>query len=174
MGSTEFQFTHPGRGATRDITFGVNSYLVSIHAPREGCDDISEVVTTALTEFQFTHPGRGATTTFPYISITDDPVSIHAPREGCDFIVLDGRGYTGKFQFTHPGRGATCTEKFGWDNTRVSIHAPREGCDCSLMRFPPTKRSFNSRTPGGVRPSLRFLIVHLIQFQFTHPGRGAT
>ena len=57
-------------------------------------------------------------------------------------------------------------------------------------------RSFNSRTPGGVRPSLRFLIVHLIQvsihapregcdiirvqllclvrFQFTHPGRGAT
>ena len=33
---------------------------------------------------------------------------------------------------------------------------------------------FNSRTPGGVRPSEEGLSVDLRKFQFTHPGRGAT
>ena len=36
--SKEFQFTHPGRGATKERI--LHSYVprVSIHAPREGCD----------------------------------------------------------------------------------------------------------------------------------------
>ena len=34
----EFQFTHPGRGATRAIAWLVHCTDVSIHAPREGCD----------------------------------------------------------------------------------------------------------------------------------------
>ena len=80
-------------------------------------------------EFQFTHPGRGATAAKNWIASTED-----------------------EFQFTHPGRGATpwrehpnpCVRSF---NSRtpggvrlakdyftgvvpsVSIHAPREGCD---------------------------------------------
>ena len=33
---------------------------------------------------------------------------------------------------------------------------------------------FNSRTPGGVRPSLSLSPSTLCLFQFTHPGRGAT
>ena len=33
-----FQFTHPGRGATYPACLGDWSCLVSIHAPREGCD----------------------------------------------------------------------------------------------------------------------------------------
>ena len=33
-----FQFTHPGRGATTGAIRLVYVYLVSIHAPREGCD----------------------------------------------------------------------------------------------------------------------------------------
>ena len=60
--------------------------MVSIHAPREGCDHAKSV------DFI---PGA---------------VSIHAPREGCDndgYLTHIGR-YT--FQFTHPGRGATETE----------------------------------------------------------------
>ena len=79
--------------------------------------------------FQFTHPGRGATDLHSPRSIARD-VSIHAPREGCD---VGGRYMdivTRKFQFTHPGRGAT---RAVW--LRRSIVA-----------------SFNSRTPGGVRP----------------------
>ena len=35
-------------------------------------------------------------------------------------------------------------------------------------------RSFNSRTPGGVRPLTAIPRVQTPLFQFTHPGRGAT
>ena len=34
----QFQFTHPGRGATVEMTTLELLDLVSIHAPREGCD----------------------------------------------------------------------------------------------------------------------------------------
>ena len=34
----EFQFTHPGRGATQRLASLINANGVSIHAPREGCD----------------------------------------------------------------------------------------------------------------------------------------
>ena len=82
------------------------------------------------------------------------------------------------------------------DLTDVSIHAPREGCDLSSVRFTSEDlrfnsrtpggvrhavnkgfwavRSFNSRTPGGVRLLLTLTIITMAQFQFTHPGRGAT
>ena len=33
---------------------------------------------------------------------------------------------------------------------------------------------FNSRTPGGVRLTLRAKVYTFQLFQFTHPGRGAT
>ena len=79
----EFQFTHPGRGATK-IDIRINSGGgVSIHAPREGCDILKASATLLTLLFQFTHPGRGATllTYHLYYKVS---VSIHAPREGCD------------------------------------------------------------------------------------------
>ena len=83
--TVRFQFTHPGRGATRsDLTKSVEDYIVSIHAPREGCDQQKGGDIPAFRGFQFTHPGRGAT-------INE---------------MLEGLGKVG-FQFTHPGRGAT-------------------------------------------------------------------
>ena len=60
MGDGEFQFTHPGRGATALSSYFGYELDVSIHAPREGCD--REVV----------------------VVISQSYVSIHAPREGCD------------------------------------------------------------------------------------------
>ena len=36
------------------------------------------------------------------------------------------------------------------------------------------KVRFNSRTPGGVRPTRSIRAIFAIEFQFTHPGRGAT
>ena len=83
MQEDQFQFTHPGRGATQSYTSGHPYLQVSIHAPREGCDDDPE---------------------------EDDKlylVSIHAPREGCDTGVVPSELYGTEFQFTHPGRGAT-------------------------------------------------------------------
>ena len=35
-------------------------------------------------------------------------------------------------------------------------------------------KSFNSRTPGGVRPLFSESSGDNLRFQFTHPGRGAT
>ena len=79
-----FQFTHPGRGATR---------LVSI-------------VYYPLMEFQFTHPERGATLASP-TTLVISKVSIHAPREGCDLFSGIEVTHHRRFQFTHPERGAT-------------------------------------------------------------------
>ena len=123
--------------------------VVSIHAPREGCDysrvclrfsqgcfnsrtpggvrPIAVIVPMMATGFQFTHPGRGATASPPI-----------APSNGL-------------FQFTHPGRGATHRPKEVGAEVGVSIHAPREGCDRSTASPSRRQRSFNSRTPGGVR-----------------------
>ena len=58
---SQFQFTHPGRGATDRSRAVKVIEVVSIHAPREGCDGLTSTLLASATEFQFTHPGRGAT-----------------------------------------------------------------------------------------------------------------
>ena len=75
-----FQFTHPGRGATKRKK--LNDY-------RKGL-------------FQFTHPGRGATCW----ACAKPPlvrVSIHAPREGCDGNAIYKDGITNSFNSRTPG-----------------------------------------------------------------------
>ena len=109
---------------------------ISIHAPREGCDQMHDCYDTTYQIFQSTHPARGAT--------ADEPTSMLDP--------------SGKFQSTHPARGATnwsedtrplwgdfnprtprgvrlfcCQPLIGFAG--ISIHAPREGCDAVLL-FP--------------------------------------
>ena len=59
--NVEFQFTHPGRGATLRLVAVLPRLCVSIHAPREGCDDDTQGLNSFPVLFQFTHPGRGAT-----------------------------------------------------------------------------------------------------------------
>ena len=56
-----FQFTHPGRGATDTHLLKGCTGGVSIHAPREGCDQYQRSPACYRSGFQFTHPGRGAT-----------------------------------------------------------------------------------------------------------------
>ena len=105
--------------------------LISIHAPREGCDFFATLL-----------EGHNA-------------ISIHAPREGCDTINQLRMAFQIQFQSTHPARGATATStaanftlcnfnprtprgvrlldsRDAALNAIISIHAPREGCDpCS-------------------------------------------
>ena len=57
-----FQSTHPVRGATVPSSAQSHGLPISIHAPREGCDQ-----------------GRDG-------SHDQGRISIHAPREGCDEI----------------------------------------------------------------------------------------
>ena len=148
---SRFQFTHPGRGATHLRSSSYDKSVVSIHAPREGCDKHYANYSTKQTN-----------------------VSIHAPREGCDLVAPGIRLSRAKFQFTHPGRGATIPRPSACIVAQVSIHAPREGCDRSEHAYYPSHSSFNSRTPGGVRRSGGRLSTKATEFQFTHPGRGAT
>ena len=56
-----FQSTHPARGAT-EIQFNqFNADIISIHAPRKGCDYKWYGATPEEALFQSTHPARGAT-----------------------------------------------------------------------------------------------------------------
>ena len=78
-----FQFTHPVRGATPTTLETLADVAVSIHAPRAGCDELTEHIEVFTEMFQFTHPVRGATQT-KQENKTMTQVSIHAPRAGCD------------------------------------------------------------------------------------------
>ena len=81
--SKQFQFTHPVRGATNLYLVNTLHLLVSIHAPRAGCDRTSS------------------------LDISGVSVSIHAPRAGCDTKTSTYNSNGLLFQFTHPVRGAT-------------------------------------------------------------------
>ena len=79
----EFQFTHPGKGATAEDLQRLGIHRVSIHAPWEGCDGDTPLTTGNDDWFQFTHPGKGATALLRLLQLILI-VSIHAPWEGCD------------------------------------------------------------------------------------------
>ena len=83
---------------------------------------------------------------FELVVIVISLVSIHAPWEGCDCVCV-------------------CV---------VSIHAPWEGCDQVVGVIIAPIVSFNSRTLGRVRHARQAVVLVILPFQFTHPGKGAT
>ena len=102
--TSTFQSTRPARGATVYLLNNLGSYLISIHAPREGRDKLRKV------------------------SVHHLVISIHAPREGRDessHPTICPRG----FQSTRPARGATSPPCKTYPLAEISIHAPREGRD---------------------------------------------
>ena len=118
-----FQSTHPVRGATESDQHARLGRVISIHAPREGCDFL------------------------PLRVRSRRHISIHAPCEGCDTkreVNLDLRRV---FQSTHPVRGATARAFRDHVPRAISIHAPREGCDVRTRHHPSIPCYFNPRTP---------------------------
>ena len=77
-----------------------------------------------------------------------------------------------KFQFTHPRRGATKSDEVYLYPSPVSIHAPQEGCDGGITRMNTLKSSFNSRTPGGVRPLCLAVCRHHVHVSIHAPQEG--
>ena len=152
-----FQFTHPGKGATRSPRIDGDAEDVSIHAPWEGCDICASSQTLHKIGFNSRTLGRvrrgcagvlwgsycfnsrtlgrvrRAITAWHDTTIG---VSIHAPWEGCD----SSRSFTfstrALFQFTHPGKGATGKIHYSDYTDKVSIHAPWEGCDSCFAPVP--------------------------------------
>ena len=101
--------------------------------------------------FQSTHPARGAT------------------KRG------DHPGKENKiFQSTHPARGATLEISrvlpiSGYFNPRTP-----QGVRRSSTRTTKCRCHFNPRTPQGVRRLIVNELISILEFQSTHPARGAT
>ena len=145
-----FQFTHPGKGATSACGYLGWGCPVSIHAPWEGCDSRSIEGLCSCDSFNSRTLGR-VRPQLIYVRIRRYAVSIHAPWEGCDG--LQGLSRSGDRSFNSRTLGRVrqsylCDARYP---TRVSIHAPWEGCDV-----------------------VDFISTDSEQFQFTHPGKGAT
>ena len=86
MGRTQrklFQSTSPVRGTTRTVPTQFRDVGISIHVPREGDDELKQLITIKQFTFQSTSPVRGTTrASAGKIKITQ--ISIHVPREGDD------------------------------------------------------------------------------------------
>ena len=124
----QFQFTHPVRGATGAAANAAGVSIVSIHAPRAGCDAAQHDNTTESRCFNSRTP-CGVRHLPAYLQHVTEYVSIHAPRAGCDTRQsknkIPTRSFNSRtpcgvrqwdrmnymqdkmFQFTHPVRGAT-------------------------------------------------------------------
>ena len=137
-----------------------------------GATALSEYTDKSGKKFQFTHPmwgataGRASTLTGLRCFNSRTPcgvrrsgssgscrtmaVSIHAPHVGCDK-----------------------TARWCYWRFAVSIHAPHVGCD----RTPPCRlsirsNSFNSRTPCGVRQTMRVIRVWIAMVSIHAPHVG--
>ena len=145
-----FQSTHSLRSATAT---GRESVIVSASFnPRTPCGvrQVKRVPAHIRSMFQSTHSLRSATSQFAMIA-NFFRVSIHALLAECDMKV----------------QAKIITEN-------VSIHALLAECDWERMGTGTWTRSFNPRTPCGVRQQADILERRLAWFQSTHSLRSAT
>ena len=119
-----FQSTHPVWGATQSAPWYGVLCVISIHAPRVGCDGIPPDVHEHLIG-----------------------ISIHAPRVGCDEISTSVTHASALFQSTHPVWGATALHQFHPCLGQISIHAPRVGCDSPVFPTQAGNPQFQSTHP---------------------------
>ena len=98
------------RGATSAGALETTRWLISIHAPREGCD--SHIITPNDYDIDISihAPREGCDELVDRPLEVLDGISIHAPREGCDMKKLLILDTISSFQSTHPVRGATTEE----------------------------------------------------------------
>ncbi len=123
--------------------------------------------------FQSTHSLRSATNP-PARAKRPMGVSIHALLAECDQVHHAGVCCVVMFQSTHSLRSATHDRRLGDVNYLVSIHALLAECDGQPPDNKRNTKSFNPRTPCGVRPSPVPLKISSAGFQSTHSLRSAT
>ena len=171
---------------------------ISIHAPRKGCDAAFIVFVFKPSAFQSTHPARGAT----FLEISRAFACLHFnPRtpQGVRLTFTAIRIKRSVFQSTHPARGATARVQHLITRCFISIHAPRKGCDSSCPQAAEERlRKISIHAPRkGCDVALRqrhfvVLVISIhaprkgcdflrrrrvrqrVEFQSTHPARGAT
>ena len=173
IGYSQFQSTHPLRGATREALLvarwkryfnprtpcGVRPYLdllstvvvaISIHAPLAGCDRPRSPIGFTPTYFN--------------------------PRTPCGVRLRSGAALAtaAGFQSTHPLRGATFTNKMPKLMILFQSTHPLRGATTTLCYNTYVNKDFNPRTPCGVRRGGGIFPRRCFLFQSTHPLRGAT
>ena len=143
----------------------------SIHAPRVGCDGMSDGGVIEVKRFQFTHPVWGATT-IPHKTDCLSPRFNSRTPCGVRPVNLSTSLSFALFQFTHPVWGATVFVLFVSILLSVSIHAPRVGCDTSQSTSRASTAGFNSRTPCGVRlsSSMTYAQIHNVSIHAPRVG----
>ena len=167
-----FQSTPPARGATVIGSIYRAAHHISIHAPREGGDELSLNKVSTPPIFQSTPPARGATRecipcgkTKKYFNprpprggrrqwhnseVVRQGISIHAPREGGD----DYRAWVWEYltiSIHAPREGGDPDLRQQQHPCAISIHAPREGGDSPARPESATLWNFNPRPPRGGR-----------------------
>ena len=80
-----FQSTPPVKAATRTVVSPSNSRGISIHAAREGGDDVVDDLKRQL-DISI-HAAREGGDSMLYAPVEDACISIHAAREGGDAII---------------------------------------------------------------------------------------
>ena len=168
----EFQFTHPGKGATRSI-LRISRSVISFNSRTLGRVRRLSSPCTAVSLLGFNSRTLGRVRRPTAKGRRDRAlVSIHAPWEGCDYAFLNQMPSACMFQFTHPGKGATLSFLRSLYSTPVSIHAPWEGCDALTSTSSKATSCFNSRTLGRVRPRWRSSADKAMQVSIHAPWEG--
>ena len=167
-----FQSTHSLRSATFLKGAHIRVTKVSIHALLAECDPGATPKA----------PKRGvsihallAECDRPSLPATNLKRSFN-PRTPCGVRLVSYYDYTGEkpFQSTHSLRSATSIFLLVISHKRVSIHALLAECDNSYRCSRDMVRSFNPRTPCGVRLPVAYIAGILGEFQSTHSLRSAT
>ena len=190
-----FQSTRPARGATLTLLANKNHRVISIHAPREGRDQIrvqrryrhrisihapregrDSVAMMEVVGVVYFNPRapRGARPPRHRPPERPESISIHAPREGRDCCVRDR--FQNIFISIHApreGRDDFKREQHA-PEFNISIHAPREGRDEENQCSTRLVSNFNPRAPRGARRSATGAPAGPFGFQSTRPARGAT
>ena len=170
---TVFQSTHPVWGATQDFMFSQKPLLISIHAPRVGCD--SSPISSPCDRYHFNpRTPCGVRRNQCANDFDSRCISIHAPRVGCDVLAVGIGEASTEFQSTHPVWGAT----MHWPEIRellnISIHAPRVGCDWAYTRHL-GHHVISIHAPRVGCDHLQASVWDVDpRFQSTHPVWGAT
>ena len=123
----EFQSTPPVKAATLSEYIVLPPKNISIHAAREGGDDLNDIAKKVVKAFQSTPPVKAATGLHPatyQLSIFQST----PPVKAATLLSLCFNGF-GRFQSTPPVKAATRFRVTSPMQRGISIHAAREGGD---------------------------------------------
>ena len=148
--STTFQSTHPVWDATSTSPVFTAPAVISIHAPRMGCDICDWRRMGRRFDFNPRTPyGMRPSHSLPASML----IFYFNPRTpyGMRPLLLADYFAMPLFQSTHPVWDATAIALPPFDKPPISIHAPRMGCDLYTRHLRHRFPYFNPRTPYGMR-----------------------